>query len=77
MGPLEITKARLNQAKSFFIHIFILNNGKRGRKGIFGQFLAGLGRFGQVWASWDKFGQGNKLAKWGKKAEKIRKEKKI
>ena len=36
-----------------------------------------MGRFGQVWASWDKFGQGNKLAKWGKKAEKIRKEKKI
>ena len=29
-----------------------------------------------IWASWDKFGQGNKSAKWGKKAEKIRKENK-
>ena len=62
--PREITKAKLSQAKSFFIHIFLLNNGKRGRKGI----------FGQVWTSWDKFGQGNKLVQWGKKAEKIRKE---
>ena len=58
--PREITKAKLSQAKSFFIHIFLLNNGKRGRKGI----------FGQVWASWDKFGQGNKLAKWEKRQKK-------
>ena len=43
--PREITKAKMSQAKSFFIHIFLLNNGKRGRKGIFGQFWEGLGRF--------------------------------
>ena len=47
--PREITKAKLSQAKSFFIHIFLLNNGKRGRKGIFGQFWAVLGKLGQVW----------------------------
>ena len=35
-----------------------------------------MGNFRQVWASWDKLGQGNKLAKWGIKAEKIRKENK-
>ena len=35
-----------------------------------------LGNFGQVWASLDKLGQGNKLVKWGKKAEKIKKENK-
>ena len=61
--PREITKAKLSP---FLIHIFLLNNGKRGRKGI----------FGQVWTSWDKFGQGNKLVQWGKKAEKIRTENK-
>ena len=68
--PREITKAKLSQAKSFFIHIFLLNNGKRGRKGIFGQFWAGLDKFGQVWTSWDKLGQGNKLAKWSKRQKK-------
>ena len=71
--PREITKAKLSQAKSFFIHIFLSNNGKRGK---FGQFWAGLGNFGQVWASWYKFGQGSKLEKMGKMAERIRKENK-
>ena len=65
----EITKAKLSQAKSFFIHIFLLKGEKR-------DIWAGLGRFGQDWTSLDKFGQGNKLAKWGIKAEKIRKENK-
>ena len=48
--PREITKAKLSQAKSFFIHIFLSNNGKRGKKG-------NLGNFGQVWAILDNFGQ--------------------
>ena len=43
--------------------------GEKGYLGIFGQVWVSLGKLG-------KFGQGNKLAKWGKKAEKIRKEKK-
>ena len=53
----EITKAKLSQAKSFFIHIFLFNNCKRGRKGIFGQVWVGLSMFGHVWASLGKFGQ--------------------
>ena len=36
-----------------------------------------LGKFRQVWATLGKLGQGNKLEKWGKKAERIRKGKKI
>ena len=52
-----------SQAKFFFIHIFLLNNGKREKREIW----AGLCNFGQVWASWDKFGKGNKLKKWGKR----------
>ena len=47
----EITKAKLSQAKSFFIHIFLLKQWKKSGKGKFGQFLASLG----------KLGQGNKL----------------
>ena len=47
--PREITKAKLNQAKSSFIHIFVFND-KRGRKG-------NLGNYGQLWAILDKFGQ--------------------
>ena len=63
--PREITKPKLSQAKSFFIHIFLSNNGKRGKKGNFGNF-------GQVWASQDKFVQGNKLenGKIGRKNKK-------
>ena len=55
--PREITKAKLSQAKSFFIHIFLLKQWKKRGKGKFGQFLASLGKFGQVWASLGKFGQ--------------------
>ena len=55
--PREITKAKLSQAKSFFIHIFLLNNGNRGKKEKFRQFWAGLGNFGKFWASLYKFGQ--------------------
>ena len=39
-----------------------------------------LGKFGQFWAcleSLGKLGQGNKLEKWGEKAERLRKGKKI
>ena len=54
----EITKAKLSQAKFFFIHIFLLKNGKRGEKRA---VWAILGNFGQVLASWDKFAQVNKL----------------
>ena len=50
--PREITNAKLSQAKSSFIHILLLNNEKRGKREIW----ANLGRFGQVWASWDKLG---------------------
>ena len=32
----------------------------------------GKGKFGQFWASLGKLGQGNKLEKWGEKAERIR-----
>ena len=35
-----------SQAKSYFIHIFLLDNGRKGN----------LGNFGQVWASLGKFG---------------------
>ena len=45
--PREITKAKLSQAKSFFIHIFLLKQWKKRGKGKFGQFLASLGKFGQ------------------------------
>ena len=65
--PREIAKAKLSQAKSFFIHIFLINNGKRGRKGIFGQVWASLGKLGQVGTSLDKFGQGNKKEKLDKR----------
>ena len=33
----------------------------------FGQVQAIMGNFGQVWASWEKFGQGNKFKKWEKR----------
>ena len=46
-------------------------------KGKFGQFWTILGKFGQAWASLGKLGQGNKLEKWGKKVERIRKGEKI
>ena len=64
--PREIIKAKLSQAKSFFIHIFLLNNGKRGRKGIFGQFWAVLGKLGQVWIR-------QQISKMGKKGRKNKK----
>ena len=67
--PREITKAKLSQAKSFFIHIFLLNNGKRGRKGIFGQFWAVLGKLGQVWIR-------QQISKMGKKGRKNKKREK-
>ena len=35
-----------------------------------------MDNFGQFWASLGKLGQGNKLEKWGEKAERIRKWKK-
>ena len=40
----------------------------------------GKGKFGQIWASLDKFGQvrtSKKLEKWGKEAERRRKGKKF
>ena len=43
----------------------------------FGQVWTSLGKFGQVWANLGKLGQGNKLEKWGEKAERIRKGEKI
>ena len=43
--PSPIIKVQ-SCAKSFFSHIFLLYNGKRGKKGI-------LGNFRQVWASLD------------------------
>ena len=43
--------------------------GKEGKREIW----TSLGNFMQVWASSDKLGQGNKLEKWGEKAERIRK----
>ena len=49
---------------------------KEGKREI-GQFWASLGKFRQVWATLGKLGQGNKLEKWGKKAERVRKGKKI
>ena len=48
----EITKAKLSQAKSFSIHIFLLKQWKKRVK-----FLTSLGKFEQVWASLGKFGQ--------------------
>ena len=53
-----------SQAKFFFIHIFLLNNGKREKREIW----AGLGKLGQVWKR-------QQIKKMGKKAERIRKEK--
>ena len=71
----EITKAKLSQAKSFSIHIFLLKQWKKRVK-----FLTSLGKFEQVWASLGKLGQVStrqQIIKMGKKAEKIRKGKKI
>ena len=72
-----------SQAKSFFIPNFLLKQWEKRGKGKFEQFWASLDKFGQVWAflckfgqvwaSQDKLGQGNKLEKWGEKAERIRK----
>ena len=62
----KLGQAKLSQAKSFFIHIFLLNNGKRGRKGIFGQFWAVLGKLGQVWIR-------QQISKMGKKGRKNKK----
>ena len=70
----EITKAKLSQAKSFSIHIFLLKQWKKRVK-----FLTSLGKFEQVWASLDKFGQvgtRQQIRKMGEKAERIRKENK-
>ena len=44
----EITKAKLSQAKTFFITSFYKKNEKRGGKDKFGQVWASLGKFGQV-----------------------------
>ena len=45
---MEITKAKLSQAKYFFILIFLLKQWKKSGKGKFWQFLAILGKLGQV-----------------------------
>ena len=36
-----------------------------------------LGKFGKVWASLGKLGQGNKLEKWGKRQKELEKGKKF
>ena len=71
--PSPIIKVQ-SCAKSFFSHIFLLNNGKRGKKGI-------LGNFRQVWTIFGKLGQvwtRQQIRKWenSKKAERISKENK-
>ena len=78
--PREITKAKLSQVKSFFIHISLSKQWEKRRKGKFGQVWTTLGKFrqvwgkfGQIWASQDNLGQGNILEKWGEKAERVRK----
>ena len=38
-----------SQAKSYFIHIYLLDYGKTGNLGNFGQVWASLGKLGQVW----------------------------
>ena len=36
-----------------------------------------MGRFGQVWASWDKCGEGNKLKNWKKSRKNKKREQKF
>ena len=62
----EITNAKLCQAKSFFIHIFLLKQLKTRGKGKFGQFLASLGKFGQIRTR-------QEIMKMGKKGRKNKK----
>ena len=56
--PREITKAKLSQViVLFYSHLFIKQWKKRGQKAIWDI----LGRFGQFWASLDKFRQVKKV----------------
>ena len=44
--------------------------GRKGNLGNFGQVWEIFGKFVQVWASWDKFGQGKQIRKMENRAER-------
>ena len=56
-----------SQAKSYFIHIYLLDDGKKGNLGNFGQVWVSLGKFGQVGTSLEKatIQKNGKLDKFG------------
>ena len=67
----EITKAKVRQAKPFFIP----KNEKIGEKRNLDNFF--LGKFGQVWASLTKFGQVRTRKNWKKNKCNWKKKKKF